>query len=131
MTRRALPLRTQCWYPPAMAFDGVLESCVDYMWQRQGTDLLLTIGLRPTVRIDGDLEPVPPAPVIDRELMTDMLTQCLNLEQRKRLMNELEVDFALSWHDLARLRGNAFYQRGLPTIALRIIPKAIPSFDEL
>jgi twitching motility protein PilT len=114
-----------------MEFQGVLESCINYMWQRQATDLLLTMGMKPTVRINGDLEQIEPAPAIDRDLMTDMLTQCLNEDQRKRLMTQLEVDFALSWHDVARMRGNAFYQRGMPTVALRMIPKAIPSFDEL
>ena len=42
-----------------------------------------------------------------------------------------DVDFSFSWYDRARIRGNAFYQKGDIAIALRMIPSKIPSFEQL
>jgi twitching motility protein PilT len=61
------------------------------------------------------------------ELVRTMLTP----EQEAILAENLDVDFSLTWHDRARLRGSAFNQRGDIALALRMIPSNIPSFDEL
>jgi len=49
----------------------------------------------------------------------------------KRFAKEKQVDFAFSWEGKARLRGNTFRQRGSAAVALRMIPFAIPSFEDL
>ena len=63
------------------------------------------------------------AEIILKGLLTDDLMEIF--ETRK------DVDFSFSWYDRARIRGNAFLQKGDIAMALRMIPSAIPSFEEL
>ena len=55
----------------------------------------------------------------------------LTPDQAAILEEHQDVDFSLTWHDRARLRGSAFNQRGETALALRMIPSDIPTFDEL
>jgi twitching motility protein PilT len=55
----------------------------------------------------------------------------LTPEQARAWDQSLEYDFSFSWRDDARIRGNAFTQRGLTAVALRMIPRTIPSPEEL
>lgn len=55
----------------------------------------------------------------------------LNPEQEATFSEQLDVDFSFSWEDKARLRGSMFTQRGETSLALRIIPAKIPSYEEL
>ena len=96
----------------------------------EGTDLLLTVGSAPRIRLDGTIRPVPDIGVIDEELMQQYLADLLEGDQVTELLHERDVDFAFSWNG-HRFRGNAFYERGLPAIALRNIQNRIPTFEEI
>jgi len=111
--------------------EGQLEAYIRMMWARKGTDLLFAVNVPPMLRIDGDLQPIPSQLDLTEEDIRGYLTQILDPKQRVEMDQNLDVDFALSWQGVARLRGNAFYQRGLPSISLRLIPHYIPTFDEL
>ncbi|MDD5697000.1 MAG: PilT/PilU family type 4a pilus ATPase [Victivallaceae bacterium] len=104
------------------------------------SDLLITTDARPTLRVNGGLVP------LDTELLTPADTQrllfsILTPHQRARFEEEREIDFALSIsmkiHSTDaqaaqyRFRVNGFYQRGNIGAALRVIPKRIPSVEEL
>ncbi|MEO5842849.1 MAG: type IV pilus twitching motility protein PilT [Acidimicrobiales bacterium] len=110
---------------------GSIEQFLRLLWQGKGTDLHLSVDVPAMGRFDGDLRPIAAETTIDESHMQSIIAQLLNPDQLARYERDLDVDFALTWHDVARLRGNAFRQRGLPSIALRIIPREIPSFDEL
>jgi twitching motility protein PilT len=110
---------------------GSIEQYLRYLWQAKGTDLHLSVGVPAMGRFDGDLQPIAAEMPVGESEMQAILAQLLNSDQVARYERDLDVDFALTWHDVARLRGNAFRQRGLPSIALRVIPREIPSFDEL
>ncbi len=101
------------------------------VWERGGTDLLLTAGMPPLMRVDGAITPMPGEPVIDEDTIRRHLGELLAPDQSATFERHLDVDFTVGWEGKARLRGNAFSQKGLPTVALRIIPEEIPSFDEL
>ncbi len=108
-----------------------LDSLVAALWQAHGTDLLLTADSAPLMRVDGRLRPVRDTPVLtgeDTEQAADLL---LSERRREAFHAGDEVDFSFSWRGAARIRGNAFRQRGEVAVALRIVPRAIPSFDEL
>jgi twitching motility protein PilT len=111
----------------ALHADLLLES----LWESKGTDLLLTAGLSPMVRVDGDLRPIegygPVAAEVADELLRDLLTpaQCTSFAAGA------EVDFSFTWRKAARLRGNAFRAKGETALALRLIPHEIPTFDDL
>jgi twitching motility protein PilT len=69
--------------------------------------------------------------VLQGEDVERLVMSLLTKEASKRFAEHLDVDFSFSWHDLARLRGNAFLQRGDVALALRMIPTRIPTFEEL
>ena len=62
--------------------------------------------------------------------MAEFLRDLLGAEQLQDLWNDRDIDFAFSWGSY-RFRGNAFFQRGLPAVALRLIQREIPTFDEI
>lgn len=120
--------------PDAGATDGVggpIEGWLQELWDRGGSDLLLSEGVRPMVRIDGQLRPIESADVLTAERCEELVFGLLPEDKQGELRRHHEVDFSFGWHDVTRLRGNAFYQRGTVSLALRVIPFYIPSFQEL
>ncbi|MGH8985355.1 MAG: type IV pilus twitching motility protein PilT [Acidimicrobiia bacterium] len=108
-----------------------IDAYLRTLWDHGGSDLILVAGAPPSVRIDGMLRPIggetPLTPDRTEQLVTAILPQRLV----ERLRDEREVDFSFGWGDDARFRGNAFHQRGSVGLALRLIPRAIPSFSDL
>ncbi|HWJ08753.1 MAG TPA: ATPase, T2SS/T4P/T4SS family, partial [Nocardioides sp.] len=97
----------------------------------RGTDLILTVGLPPMLRVDGTLRPVPGQSALTAEDTSDLLAEVLTPEQASVWDTRHEYDFSFSWREHARIRGNAFTQRNLTAVALRMIPRTVPSVDEL
>ena len=106
--------------------DEYLRTVIDI----DGTDLLLTTSSVPLVRYEGTLRPVESLGTVDDALMAELLAAVLVGDQRQQLIDERDIDFALSFED-SRFRGNAFFQRGRPAIALRLMHNTIPTFDEI
>jgi twitching motility protein PilT len=107
--------------------DGLLE----VLWRAGGTDLLLTAGIPPQVRVHGELRAVPQAAVLSGEDTDSLLAELLSAEQAAMYAERNEYDFSFSWRDEARIRGNAFRQRGATAVALRMIPSDIPRPEQL
>ncbi len=101
------------------------------LWERDATDLLVTAGAPPLVRIDGSLHPVGDERSLSADDTTRLVTAVLGTALAERLEREREVDFSFQWGEEARFRANAFHQRGSISMALRLIPFRIPTFDEL
>jgi twitching motility protein PilT len=108
-----------------------VRALLEEMIERQASDLHLTAGDRPKLRIDGELANSH----VDHVLMpkdTLQLTYSILAEgQKKRFEQEDELDFSFGIQNLARFRGNAYRQRGCVALAIRLIPFNILSFDEL
>jgi twitching motility protein PilT len=108
-----------------------MELLLSYLWEKRGTDLHLTAGSPPLVRVDGELHPVPDQPVLkpaDTELLASEL---LDENDRKTFEQQGDVDFAFGFAHMARIRGSVYAQRGSTTLALRMIPSRIPPMAEL
>ena len=98
--------------------------------ERGASDLHLSVGAPPAVRLDGELTPLdyPRLGANDtRELVYSILSQ----DQRQRLENDWEMDFSYSVPGRARFRVNAYFQRNSLGAAFRLIPVEIPRLDEL
>lgn len=108
-----------------------VDALLAVLWELRGTDLILTAGLPPMLRIDGTLAPAPGQPVLTAGDTTALLAEVLTPEQHSVWEGRHEYDFAFSWRDEARIRGNAFTQRGLTALALRMIPRTVPTPGEL
>ncbi len=95
----------------------------------RATDIMLTSGSQPFVRVDGDLRRLESEPVLQQDSLEELTDSLLSPSQKERLIIG-DVDLAFSWHDV-RLRGSVFRQRGETAIALRLIPDVIPTLDSL
>lgn len=108
----------------------LIRSFLQEVKDTKASDLLLTTGAPPQVRVNGQLQPLP-HPVLTGEI----IEQCVDglLTQRQKLMLETykSVDFSLKFEESARFRFNVYHQRGALALASRIIPDEIPSFAQL
>ena len=111
--------------------NGRTDVLFDTLWQARGTDLLLTAGIPPQIRVDGHLRPVPGQPVLTASDTEALLAELLTEDQATGWATINEYDFSLGWRDIARIRGNAFRQRGATAVALRMIPAEVPTMEQL
>jgi pilus retraction protein PilT len=98
--------------------------------QRNASDLHLTSGRPPIIRVGGELESVGEMPLSDGDLRT-LLYSIMSDRQRTTYELEREIDFALAIEDGRRFRINAYFQKGRMAAALRSIPGTIPSAEAL
>ena len=108
-----------------------IDALLGVLWEANGTDLLLTAGMAPQIRVQGQLSGVPDNPKLTPEDVDALLADLLSEEQASAWLDQHELDFAFSWKQTARVRGNAYTQRGSTAVALRIIPLKVPTMAEL
>jgi twitching motility protein PilT len=97
----------------------------------KASDLHLISGLPPTLRINGELVPIPSSGVLTQDQIGDLLKQVLSAEQIERLSVNKEIDFSLNFSDRGRFRVNAYTQKNSLAAAFRLIPMEIPDIDSL
>jgi twitching motility protein PilT len=114
-----------------MGFD--IDAALNYLVQREGSDLHLKAGSPPVARVHGDLWALKGADSLapkDTEAVLEHISK-----HRPDLLREFseegEADFAYELEDVSRFRVNAFRQRGTVSIALRAIPYSVRTIDEL
>lgn len=97
----------------------------------KASDLHLSPGLPPMMRIHGDLRPVEGMPPIDAAKLKELIYSVMSKEQKEQLEKALELDFAVVVPGVASFRVNSFYQlHGLAGV-FRVIPEQIPTLDDL
>ncbi|MDD2678060.1 MAG: PilT/PilU family type 4a pilus ATPase [Candidatus Paceibacterota bacterium] len=99
--------------------------------QQGASDLHISVGKHPTVRIDGNLVPISHEPILTPEMTAGLISVLLTPEQQDRLITEREIDFAFSFEDKVRFRVNIYFQKGYLSAALRLIPAKIRTIEEL
>jgi twitching motility protein PilT len=112
---------------PEQQMGQLLEMVVS----QNASDLHLTVGVKPTLRIDGVLHPVDEHPVQTPERIEGMIGAIINAVQKERLETDREIDFSLPFEDKARFRVNVFHQRGYKAAAFRLIPTALKNYQDL
>ena len=99
---------------------------------KQGaSDLHIAVGRRPTLRIDGVLVPLQKESITTPESAEGIIGAMLTPDQKRKLLEQRQVDFAYSFEDKARFRVNVYYQRGYLAAALRLVPARIKTIEEL
>ena len=96
----------------------------------KASDLHLTAGSPPMVREKGRLRPLD-YPVLTTQQTREIIYSILTNDQRKRLENEWQIDFAYSIPSQGRFRVNAYFQRASLGAAFRLIPNEMPALDDL
>jgi len=107
-----------------------MEELLALLVRQNGSDLHITVGSPPRIRIDGELLPVEHAslsPEETRRLATSVLTG----DQIAKLDRELEIDCSFGLEGSGRFRANVFHQRGSVGAVMRAIPHQVPDFDRL
>jgi len=107
-----------------------LKQMLVEMLKCQASDLHLRVGIRPHLRVNGRLEPIPTDPLTIDE-MENVVSQILNEKQLDRFRRKNEMDLALSVAKLGRFRINLFRQRGTTGVAIRAVNTQIPQFEDL
>jgi len=107
-----------------------LEELLRVMMERKASDLHITAGSPPRIRIDGELLPIE-YDMFDADSSQKIIYSILDNEQIAKLEAEKELDMSFGISGIGRFRTNVFYQRGAVGSAIRVIPYEILSFDQL
>ena len=110
-----------------LSVDTLLERVV----QAGASDLHITVGTKPAMRVHGHIELLEELPELDPDTMRDLIYRITTTEQQKRLELDRQLDFAYGLRGLARFRVNTYYQRESLAGAFRVIPTEIRSLEEL
>lgn len=108
-----------------------IEELMDKVIEREASDMHLTSGLPPVLRLDGRLVPLDDYPKLGSEDVKKLIYEILTDGQRVKLERDLELDLSYSLPGKARFRVNVYWQRGSVGAALRLIPFNIKSPEEL
>src|SRR6266542_3720395 len=114
---------------PLMALNPLLQNAVEF----GASDIHLKIGQPPILRRDGSLAPMEGVPPFTEEDLRSVLEVVAAIAPHKLQAFEEtgDLDIAYQSEDLPRFRVNAFRQRGATSFAFRVIPKNVPSFEQL
>lgn len=107
-----------------------MKQLLDVAISKGASDLHITIGVPPMLRIDGKLVAIPDAPVVDLETAQKLLQSIMTPEQAEKLIQRRELDFSFGYQQ-TRFRTNCYYEKGNISAALRLITKGIKSMQEL
>ncbi|TSC96598.1 MAG: twitching motility protein [Parcubacteria group bacterium Athens0714_26] len=99
--------------------------------RQSASDLHISVGRRPTLRIDGVLIGLQKEPILTPEDAEGLIFLLLTASQKEQFLKEKQLDFSFSFEDKARFRVNVYFQRGFMSAALRLIPTEIKSIDGL
>ena len=111
----------------SLDFAAVLTKMVEV----RASDVHLTAGFPPAVRVRGRIVPMDDYPPLSPQETREIVYSILNDSQRKRFENQQQLDFAYAIPGVARFRVNCFFQRGAISAAFRLIPAEIQSLDSL
>jgi twitching motility protein PilT len=110
---------------------GLLTDLLVEVLDRGASDLHLTAGARPTLRLNGSLEPADERPIMTPPVLQRMLYAVLTQKQREKFEENLELDFAYAVPGKARFRVNLYKQRDAVGAAFRLIPYEIKPLEDL
>lgn len=110
---------------------GKLKKYLTYVVQNNGSDLHMSVGDYPIIRVDGLLYRLDKEQIITKSDMEVVSKSLLSEDQLKKLQKERDVDFSMELKSEDRFRANMFFQKDNLSLALRFIPKKIRNLKEL
>ncbi len=108
-----------------------IQTMLGYVVNQSASDLHLVVGMSPTVRVHGQLFPIPDLPPLTAEEAQALIVPLLSPEQKDLLEVNKEVDFSYQLGQEGRFRINAYHQKGVLAAAFRLIPSQIRTIEEL
>ena len=107
-----------------------LRDLLEMMMKKKASDLHITVGTPPQIRVDGKLQKLP-MEVLTPEETKKLAYSIMSEKHRQKFEEKSELDLSFGIENLSRYRCNVFMQRGNVAIAIRQIPFRVPSFEEL
>ena len=108
-----------------------LEDILALAIKNKASDLHLSPGQPPILRIDGELVPLQDLPHLSDHETKTLISSIMTIEQQKQFEEMWELDFGIILPDLASFRVNAFKQINGMAAVLRLIPEEVPTLDSL
>lgn len=108
-----------------------LIDLLNLMVEKKASDLHITVGLAPQLRIDGKLVTLPEFQPLSPQDTKDLVYSALTEEQKTAFEQNKELDTSIGIKNLGRFRINVYRQRGSIGMAVRLIPFKIPTLEEL
>lgn len=112
----------------------LVDKLLEFLVEHEGSDLLLSAGSRPMIRVHGTLKPIEWGDnnkILSNNLLRKMIDELLNEQQRKIFDSIGDLDLAYELEGVARFRTNVFRQTNGFGMVLRCIPHIIQSLEEL
>lgn len=107
-----------------------IDALFDQLLERGGSDLHLSVGYPPIVRVKGDLVALSSTP-LERGPLAELLLEILDAERADTFASTLDLDFAYAYGDRARFRANYLFKTTGPGAVFRTIPSKIPTAEQL
>lgn len=108
-----------------------IDTYFKHVQSMHASDLHLSVGSPPIMRINGNLSPIVGEPPLNQSLIEGVLDKILNREQKELLEREKNIAFAKTFNANSRFKINIFFQKGAPSITFQFIPKINFSIDSL
>lgn len=108
-----------------------IQQLLDLTIARKASDLHLSVGFPPTLRVHGDIFPVPGEVSVTPSQIESLIRPLLSDIQLNIYKQAFELDFSFEFEGKARFRVNLYRQKGQSAVALRLIPYRIPPIEEL
>jgi twitching motility protein PilT len=112
-------------------YEKQVKELLEITIKEQASDLHISAGHYPTLRISDQLIPLFKMKKLTAEESENLAFALMTPEQRQRFLGVKEIDFSYNFEGKARFRVNVFFQRGMISAALRQIPKEILTIKEL
>ncbi|KND48660.1 MAG: twitching motility protein PilT [Parcubacteria bacterium C7867-005] len=111
--------------------EKLLSELVDIVFKEGASDLHLSEGRSPVIRVSGFLIPLVKIPSLTAEDLEGFVSIFLTADDKLEFKEQKEANFAYEHKDVGRFRGNVFQELGKISIALRLIPSKVKTLEEL
>lgn len=114
-----------------MDYKKEIDALLDLVVSQGATDLHLSVGRPPVLRVNGNLVLLTDKEIVTPEYSEKIVMSQFNEEQQKKFLQDKDIDLSISFQGKARFRMNAYYQRGTIASAYRMLPTKIRTIEEL
>jgi len=115
---------------PGISISAAMKSLLDLAISKNASDIHLTVGVPPVLRVDGRLYPMTDRGVLTSKEAEDLIKSFMTQAQQEEFIARKEIDFSFSYRDV-RFRVNVYLQKGFVAASLRLIPKNIRTLSQL
>ena len=114
-----------------MDFEKEIEDLVTTVIREGASDLHISVGRHPTLRVQGALVPLSKKPVLTPDVVQGLVFAMMDKGQQETYVEERELDFSFDHKGRARFRVNTFFSKGFMGCAMRLVPVQIRTVEEL